>query len=188
MSSPKTRMSCSKNMICCGADTFIRRHASSVRRLSNSDENTTDNELIFKGSSLRCDAEIKIGTLFYQRCCFEPHFTWGLACFSTLFPQLTLPLQKLYNPLFSGFSVPRFHVKGRGPDVTTSPLAERLSRIITAGGEEVLWKWTRRQQQLDTNSGELGSTLILLQLSSIRALRCSHHFIAGQTDMRDNSG
>lgn len=37
------------------------------------------------------------------------------------------------TPPFSGFSLPRFHVKGRGPDVTASPLAELLSRIIMAG-------------------------------------------------------
>lgn len=37
------------------------------------------------------------------------------------------------TPPFSGLSLPRFHVKGRGPDVTASPHSELLLRIITAG-------------------------------------------------------
>lgn len=118
-------------------------------------KNINDNELIFKVSPYRCYIEIKYKPFSKKDAVPSPikqYFIWGLPCFSTHFLWLTLPpLQKEpYNPLFSGFSLPRFHVKGRGPDVTTSPLADLLPRVVAAGSEEVLWKWTQRQNWTQT--------------------------------------
>lgn len=61
-------------------------------------------------------------------------FYFDSSLFFHSLPLLDPPLSESpITPPFAGFSLPRFHVKGRGPDVTASPLAELLSRIITEG-------------------------------------------------------
>lgn len=104
-------------------------------------------------------------------CCLSSVSFGAYRVFPLTSPGCPSPLKKaLYPPLFSGFSLSRFHVKGRGPDVTTSPLAELLSRITTAGSAEVLWRRTRRQHWTQTlNNSDLRPSF------SIYFLPCIHH-------------
>lgn len=60
--------------------------------------------------------------------------------FSIHFLCVTLPPPERGTPPFAGFSLPRFHVKGHGPDVTASPPL-RASLLHNYGRPIVLWGW-----------------------------------------------